>query len=263
MKSYIKSYLIAVLSLSTIVLFSCDNGLDELSLNVIATPSTVGVGDSVEFEIVGMAETFAIFTGDSLHNYDSSFLAIAAGQELDLGALVLTNTRLNIAAPWIEVEVIDYNEYIKDYNENLKNDTTIEEEEKVYQDTVVYEHVMENLSTLIVGQEYRNVPNAVYEVASVIFGMRDLAQSLVEDFFQDNGEYLAPEGGFHTGVPLNRYNLRYSYAYKYPGTYTVTVIATGVSNKQYSGSGYNGNRTASASEYNFERLIKQVQVTVQ
>lgn len=262
MNSYIKSLEFLIIAVIAVFLFGCEKEIEGPSVSITATPSTVNAGEMVTFDITGDAETFAIFTGDDGHNYDSSFLVIADGKDLDLGVLVLTNQRLDIAEFWLELEVKDFNEEIKSANEDLRNDTTILESDKIYQDTVVFDDLIASLKANIVGVEFPNADNASYNTAIAMFGMVDTAEDLVDDFFEDQGTYLAPAGGYHKGVALNRFDLGYTYVYDTPGTYVATVVATNISTKKYSGDGYKTDRSATASEYNFERVIRQVTIVV-
>lgn len=85
---------------------------------------------------------------------------------------------------------------------------------------------------------------------------------LVSSYFTKNTLSLAPVGGFSTGVALNRNNLTYSYKFTTPGTYTVTILGTKLSDKNYSGSGYIDDRTSSASEYDYRRNTATVTIVV-
>ena len=116
----------------------------------------------------------------------------------------------------------------------------------------------------MVGQDYDYREVAKYDITTELMPpLPTVANDLVDNYFQDNSTLLAPDGGYATGVALNRYDLGFTHVYSEPGEYTATVIATNVSNKNYSGSGYKNDRTASANEYNFNRLMKQVTITVQ
>ena len=88
-------------------------------------------------------------------------------------------------------------------------------------------------------------------------------QNLVGTYFTNLSVLLTPAGGFSTGVAINRYNLTYSYKFRTQGTYEVTLLGTRLSDKNYSGSGYIYNSTASASEYNFGRNTASVTIVVQ
>ena len=81
-------------------------------------------------------------------------------------------------------------------------------------------------------------------------------------YFDDNSTLLAPEGGFSLGAAIHRYDKEYTYTYAEAGTFKAVVIATNVSSKKYSGSGYQDNATASASEYSYFRELKEVSVTI-
>jgi hypothetical protein len=80
------------------------------------------------------------------------------------------------------------------------------------------------------------------------------------NIFTKNKVDLTPVGGFSTGVALNRNNLTYSYTYKTPGPFTVTVLGTKIGQKNYSGSGYIDDRTSSAGEYNYGRNTATVTI---
>ena len=90
-----------------------------------------------------------------------------------------------------------------------------------------------------------------------------MARDIVDMYYQDKSTLLAPEGGFSTGAAVDRYEKTMEYSYSAEGTYVVTLIATNVSNKQYSGSGYQDDRTSPGSEYDLSRTIKELVITVQ
>jgi hypothetical protein len=102
----------------------------------------------------------------------------------------------------------------------------------------------------------------------------------------DNGDLLAYKGrvfiqevaigsiqnnikSFDIGVALPFVNAgrNHKYAYKYntPGTYKATLVSTFTGRKQYSGDGYRTGRADEilASEYPFERQVKEITITVQ
>jgi len=242
-KKYIKSFLLLI-SVTTIAIFtSCQEEAEAPELNVIATPTSVSVGEEVVFDIAGNAETYAIFTGDTGHDYDSSYLAIAEGQDLDLESLVLTSDSLDNLLPWLENQ-------IENYNSTAEN-------------PIAFSEVSSGLNAFV-GKNYEYAETAKYEIATQLMpGLLNVADQLVDNYFENNSVILAPQGGYHTGISINRYDLGYTYVYNSPGVYTATIIATNLSNKKYTGSGYKNDRTASASEYDFNRLIRQVTITVQ
>lgn len=243
MKLYKKSYLLLISIFMLAFFTACNKDAVAPELNVVATPSTVNVGEQVVFEIVGDAETFVIFTGDPGNNYENSYLAIADGQDVDLESVQLTSDSLNNLLPWLQTQIDNYN--------------------ATAQDPLVYDDIVAGLNA-IVGQNYDYRETAKYEITSDLMPpLPNVANYLVDNYFQDNSTLLAPDGGYDTGVSLDKYNLGYVYTYNATGQYTATIVATNVSTKNYSGSGYKDNRTASADEYNFNRTIKQVTITVQ
>lgn len=102
----------------------------------------------------------------------------------------------------------------------------------------------------------------------------------------DNGDLLAYKGrvfiqevavgsiqnnikSFDTGVALpfiiDGRTYKYTYKYNTPGTYKATLVSTFTGRKQYSGDGYRTNRADNilASEYPYEREVKEITITVQ
>nr|HMP31908.1 hypothetical protein [Saprospiraceae bacterium] len=102
----------------------------------------------------------------------------------------------------------------------------------------------------------------------------------------DNGDLLAYKGrvliqevavgsiqnmvkSFDTGAALpfvySGTTHKYTYKYTAPGTYKATLVSNFIGRKQYSGDGYRTNRADNilATEYPFERQIKEITITVQ
>ena len=247
MKLLKKLYPILVMALLMMLFGACEKEAAIPTLSVTATPSTVSAGETVTFEITGEAQTFAIFTGDAGHRYDSSYLVLAEGKEVDLELVVLTQDSLNSLLPWLELKVDTFNMQAQMNN----------------MDPLVFAEVQSALVALV-GVEFEYYEAARYKIATEILpGLEAVAVDLVDNYFEDRSTILAPPGGFHTGVALDRYDLGYTYVYNQPGQYTATVIATNVSFKNYSGAGYQNDRTASASEYDVDRVISEVTITVQ
>ncbi|MCF6332017.1 MAG: DUF5017 domain-containing protein [Draconibacterium sp.] len=231
-----KYNIIAALFIS-LIFASCNKDEIVPELSVTATPTTVAAGDPVTFEIFGDAETYVIFTGDEGHEYAKSYLAITEGKDVDLEEVALTNDSLIALEPWLK-EVMN-------------------EQPPTYADSVI--NVLNNE---IVGKTYTNMETAIYEISKIMPDFWREARELVENYFENYSTLLAPEGGFSKGVAINRYKLGYIYIYSQPGTYTAIVIATNISHKKYSGSGYVDDRTSSSNEYTYTREIKEVTITV-
>lgn len=243
MKKCIGSHLIKVWLLAAVLFTACENDDIGPELNVIATPATVNVGETVNFQITGSAESFVIYTGDAGHDYASSYLAIAEGMDVDMESVVLTADSLTSLLPWLQQEIDNFN--------------------ATAENPLSFEAISTGLQSFV-GKSYEYKTVVKYEITDQLMpGLASVAETLVNTYFENNSVILAPEGGYHTGIALNRSELDFSHVYDTPGTYTATVIATNVSNKNYSGSGYKYNRTASASEYDFNRLIRQITITVQ
>lgn len=234
-------FLLTLLFIVTIFAACDDEGVMP-DLSVVATPATVVVGEEVSFKIAGDAETYVIYTGDNGHKFANSYLAVTAGMDLDQEEVVLTADSLVSLTPWLIGNIESYNN-----TEGSK--------------PVNADSVLAGLSKMV-DKVYINKETPKYEITQLMPNMYQVAVSIVDIYFENHSVLLAPEEGFSTGVAISRYDLEYTYTYSAPGTYVATVIATNVSTKNYSGSGYTNDRTASADEYNFNRQIKEVTITV-
>ncbi len=228
-----------------LTLLSCRKDIESPEISFTADKVNLQVGETVTFNISGDAETFAIFTGDNTHEFSKSHLAVTAGVDVDQEEVVLTADSLVSLTPGLTAKV--YN-----YNDSLVGGTPLS-----------VETILGNLETLV-DKKYTNKETAAYEI--YLF-MEDLgsaeARDMVNLYYENHSVLLAPEGGFSIGVAINRDEKSFEYAYNEPGTYTVTLIATNASYKKYSGSGYQDDRTSSGSEYDLNRTIKEISITVQ
>ncbi|PWD99493.1 hypothetical protein [Marinilabilia rubra] len=233
---------------------SCSKDIESPEVSFTADKVNVQVGETVTFTVTGDAQTYAIFTGDSLHNFESSHLAITAGLDLDQEEVMLTADSITSLTPWL-TGIVD------DYNADLAEGVT----------PVNTQTILEDLGT-VVGKKYTNKETAAYEAFLMLIELnngddnslaQNVARDMVDLFYEDHSVVLAPEEGFSTGFAINRYDKTFEYAYSEPGTYTATLIATDVSDKIYSGSGYQDDRSSSGDEYDLERTIKELTITVQ
>ena len=235
----------SLLVLATLVItVSCSEEAPTPEVNFTVDNPNPQVGETITFTISGDAETYVIFTGDDSHEFAKSHLVLTEGIDLDQELVVLAADSLP--------EIRDYLEpRINNYNSNVGAN-----------EQVSLDNVMTNIATLV-GKEYTNKYTAAYEIWEFVPGLQgEEIRNLVDLYFEDNSVLLAPEGGFSTGVAIDRYKNTYEYIYSGVGTYIVTLIATNVGDKQYSGSGYQDDRTASGDEYGLNRSIKELIITV-
>lgn len=235
-------FLLILVALVSIVSCSKDAITPEVTFSV--DNSNPQVGENIKFTISGDAETYVVYTGDASHEYDKSYLVITEGKDVDQELVVLSADSLPEIRDYLDPIVSNYNGTVGP-NQQISLD-----------------NLMTNITTLV-GKEYTNKLTAAYEMWEFASGLQgQVFRDVVDLFFEDNSVLLAPEGGFSTGVAINRYDKTLEYSYSEPGTYTVTLIATNVGDKQYSGSGYQDDRTSSGSEYDLGRTIKEIVITV-
>jgi hypothetical protein len=237
------TYKIVMISLLLISFISCekDDWTPEFS---VTTKVDADNPNKITFSITGDAETFAIYTGDAGHEYEKSHLVLTDGKDVDLEERILTEEGYALMEPVIIAHIESH---------NASNP-----------DQVDVDFVLNGIQALV-GITFTNTLTAKYEMAKLMDAMMPNNNILDElaSYFDDNSTLLAPDGGFSTGAAIDRYDREYTYTYPEAGTYKAVVIATNVSTKKYSGSGYQDNATASASEYNYYREIKEVAVTIQ
>src|SRR5690606_17587147 len=170
--------------------------------------------------VTGNAETYVVYTGDAGHEFAKSYLTIVNDIDSDLEKVVLTQDSLVSLTPWLTTT-------INNRNANLP----------AGENPIDGAALFAALNGMV-GKVYSNKDIPRFELTKLAPTIRGAVLDLVNNYFDDHSTYLAPEGGFSTGVAIDRYNRSFSYAYSQPGKYTVTLIATNVGDKKYSGSGY-------------------------
>ena len=223
---------------------SCEKDEIDTWVSLEADKTTVAVNETVSFKMIGNAETYVVYTGDTGHDFTKSYLVITGGKKVDQEEYVLTQARLDTWTPILNAEIIAY---------NLLNPNT----------TLDANAIIAGLKRLVDKSYYKDTAaNRIRELMPT-FKLYSDCQNLVGTYFTNLSVLLTPVGGFSTGVAINRNNLSYSYKFGTPGTYVVTLLGTRLSDKNYSGSGYIYNSTSSASEYNYKRNTDTVTIVVQ
>jgi hypothetical protein len=239
-------YSIRILMLLSILFCftSCEKDEIDTWVSLEADKTTVAVDETVTFKMSGNAETYVVYTGDAGHDFTKSYLVITGGRTIDDESYVLKQSGLDAWTPILTAEIAAYN--IANPNTPLNVNT-----------------IITGLQGLVDKSYYKDT--AAIRIRELMLTLKSFpeCQNLVDTYFTNLSVLLTPAGGFSTGVAINRYNLTYSYKFRTPGTYVVTLLGTRIGDKNYSGSGYIYNSTASASEYNYGRNTATVTIVVQ
>ena len=223
---------------------SCEKDELDTWVSLEADKTEVAINETVSFKMIGNAETYVVYTGDTGHDFTKSYLVITGGKKVDQEEYVLTQARLDTWTPILNAEIIAY---------NLLNPNT----------TLDANAIIAGLKRLVDKSYYKDTAaNRIRELMPT-FKLYSDCQNLVGTYFTNLSVLLTPVGGFSTGVAINRNELTYSYKFTTAGTYVVTLLGTRLSDKNYSGSGYIYNSTSSASEYNYKRNTDTVTIVVQ
>jgi len=241
-------YSISILKLLSILFLfaSCEKDDLDTWVSIEADKTIVAVDSTVTFKMSGNAETYVVYTGDAGHDFTKSYLVITGGRTIDDENYVLTQAKLDIWIPILTAEIAAYNANPLSPPPPLNANA-----------------IITGLQSLVDQSYYKDT--AAIRIRELMPTLKTFAncQNLVDTYFTNLSVLLTPPGGFSTGVAINRYNLTYSYKFRTPGTYVVTLLGTRIGDKIYSGSGYIYNSTASASEYNFGRNTATVTIVVQ
>ena len=223
---------------------SCEKDEIDTWVSLEADKTTVAVDETVTFKMSGNAETYVVYSGDTGHDFTKSYLVITGGKKVDQEDYVLTQAQLDIWIPILTAEIAAYNIV----NPTAPLDATA---------------IIAGLASLVDKSYYKDT--AAIRIRELMPTLKTFnqCQNLVVTYFTNLSILLTPAGGFSTGVAINRYNLTYSYKFRTPGTYEVTLLGTRLSDKNYSGSGYIYNSTSSASEYTYNRNTDTVTIVVQ
>ena len=222
---------------------SCEKDEIDTWVSLEADKTVVAAGETVTFKMSGNAETYVVYTGDTGHDFTKSYLVITGGRIIDDEDYVLKQSGLDAWTPILTAEIAAYN--IANPNSTLDANT-----------------IIAGLTNLLDNSYYKDT--AAIRIRELMPTLKNFGdcQNLVVTYFTNLSVLLTPPGGFSTGVAINRYNLNYSYKFRTPGTYEVTLLGTRLSDKNYSGSGYIYNSTSSASEYTYNRNTDRVTIVV-
>ncbi|SNR54242.1 hypothetical protein SAMN06265371_1054 [Lutibacter agarilyticus] len=242
MRNYIKSFLIYSVALAFL---SCSTDAPEPEVSFNVDNANPQVGEAITFNISGGADTYVFYTGDTSHDFANSHLVLTEGIDVDKEFVVLATDSLPKIKDFLQP-------YIDSHNENAGEN-----------DQLDLDVIITNIATQV-GLEYTNKLTAAYIIWEYMTQLQgQVTKDIVDMFYEDKSTLLAPEGGFSTGFAINRYEKTFEYTYTTPGMYVVTLIASNLSNKQYSGSGYQDDRTSSGDEYDINRTIRELIITVQ
>ena len=223
---------------------SCQKDEIDTWVSIEADKTTVAVNETVSFTMSGNAETYVVYTGDTGHDFEKSYLVITGGKIVDQEAYVLTQAKLDLWIPILTADIATYNiiHPTSPLNANA---------------------IIAGLASLLDKSYYKDTAAIRIRELMPTLKTYNECQNLVGTYFTNLSVLLTPVGGFSTGVAINRYYLTYSYKFATPGTYEVTLLGTRLSDKNYSGSGYIYNSTSSASDYNYKRNTDTVTIVVE
>lgn len=229
---------------ATLSLISCSEEDLNPEITFTADITNPEVGEKITFTITGEADTYVIFTGDDSHEFKNSHLAVTSGVDVDQELVVLNSSRLQEIRDFLEPRVNNHNATA---GPNSQLDLNA---------------IMTNIATQV-DVEYSNKLTAAYIIWEYMTELQgQVARDIVDAFYEDKSTLLAPTEGFSTGFAVDRYEKTFEYSFNAEGMYLVTLIATNLSDKQYSGSGYQDDRTASGDEYKYGRGYKEILITV-
>jgi hypothetical protein len=254
MKTKYSIYILMLLSL----LFSFTSCVkDELDtwVSLEADKTKVAVNETVSFKIGGNAETYVVYTGDAGHDFAKSYLVVTEGKKIDQEEYVLTQANLDAWTLVLQSEltILDNNSDSPVTMANVDLPTILVELKKMVDIPYYFDTAAQNLNLIM--PDFVKIKDCNEFITGVLPSK--------PAHFSNNSISLTPVGGFSKGVALNRNNLTHSYKFTTPGTYTVTLLGTKLSDKNYSGSGYIDDRSSSAGEYSYNRNISTVTIVVE
>ncbi len=245
MKSILKILMITI----AILVASCEKDAVDVELSASASATTVNVGEQIIFFVQGNAENYAIYTGDEGHEFAKSFAVVTEGKDIDNEIVVLDPKAITSFEAQLRTDIASHNLTVDPTN----NDLVI----------IDADAAIAAITNQIADIEFTNAENAKFQISLILPGIDAFGSwDLIMDNFTNLSEFLAPDGGFSTGFPINRNFKEFTYVYTVPGTYLVTVIGSDLSEKNYSGNGAKDNATASSSDYNYSRETVELNITV-
>lgn len=210
----------------------------------------VAVGEEVELNIIGSAETFSVFTGDAGHQYENSHLVVNDGKDVNYEDVWLPSSAIPGIMAHLQTAINDHNA------------STVTDQTRAIIDP---ENIKAGLEE-IVNIRFSNselLRVRIFDVLLELTGVKALSEEIVNLFSENDNLLLVPDDGYSTGFSIDRNEKIFKYTYSTPGTYTVTVVATNVSGKIHRGDGYNTDRTSRGDEYNYKRTIREMSIIVE
>ncbi|MEM9934937.1 MAG: DUF5017 domain-containing protein [Bacteroidota bacterium] len=240
-----------ILIIMVLFLFSCEEEIVVPDIDFAASSTTINAGESVVFTIDGQADGISLYTGDAGHDFNRSVYVLTQGltdEELHRETTYLTEEGFNdmVAAGLFEQSFLD---------SLLVPPAT----------SILATDVLEAFRAVI-GVEYYALSTAQNILHGDIFGDKFNVDGvgLFMPYFTVEAADFAPEGGFDKGFSINPFlaDKTYMHVYATSGTYEATLVYTNISDKQYSGDGYQTNRVPSGSEYEYDTQTKSITITV-
>lgn len=215
-----------------VMISSCKKDAVAPDVTLSASKTEINAGDTVAFTVNGIADGFAIYTGDAGHQFEYSRYVLTKDKDIEKEIVYLTQADFD----------------------------TLSASGLVTSDSIL------NLIRGMIGIKYegRSHPEElIKEFYNYDVSWTNTLYPIVDHFTIEHFTGM-PAGGYATGVALDPevYPRVYKYKYASAGTYIVNLLATNVGRKNFDGDGYNPDRVTSESEYDKNTVIKTITIKV-
>ena len=221
---------IILIAITTLIFYSCKKNVEGPQTDISASKTAVAVGEEVTFTVTGTADGISIYTGDAGHEYEKSKYYLTNGKDITTESVTLSQTKFD-----------------------------------EFKAAAIAHDTIENKIQTMVGKSYNGksvIEELIREFHS--YEITDGALANITKYFTVQGAATPPAGGYATGVGVDPEidNKVYKYKYSTPGTYKVTLFASAIGRKNYTGSGYKNTRVTYDSEYDRTVVTMEITITV-
>lgn len=249
MKKIFKFLLISIV-FAGVVSCSKDELIEAPEFQFTLSAARVAVGEEVELIITGAAETFSVFTGDAGHEYVNSHLVVNDGKDVNYEDVWLPSSAIPAVMTHLQTPINDHNA-----------STSTDQTRAIIDPDDIRAGLQAIADIRFTNSELLRV--RIFDVLLELTGVKALSEEIVNLYSQNDNLLLAPTGGYSRGFSVDRNEKIFKYTYSTPGTYTITVVGTNVGGKIHRGDGYNTDRVSSGDEYNYNRTIREMSITVE
>lgn len=268
MKNILKLNFLAVISIG---LSACTgNDFDSL-IYLKASANSIRAGEMVTFTILGDAETYVIFPGDERHMYDSSLIVLTINKDVVSQVIALPCDSLEAVNETIDELSEKFNESIRKKISDAADSHSIDSLTRLLLSVDEIAKMKAHLKAEA-GVPYSNADEVEYRLGGFLQDFFSTAEretinmfaSGLKQFYVVTSKdvFVIPQGGYHTGIVVDRNKKELSYTYNKTGFYEAVLLATRISDKQYHGSGYKKDASTSGEEYRYYRVVKKSYIKV-